>query len=213
MARRDSRDDEHTDLEQSIRSAWEAKDLDTAATLAIEGYASEILSFLSSRLGSWSSGQEVFSMFAEDLWTGLGRFGWRCSMRTWAYALARNAANRYSSSPHNRVSRNLALSQPELLSVIVERARSATQTHRRTEIKDRFRILRERLDLDDQMLLILRIDRDMTWRDIAIAMGGDMQLEGDALARESARLRKSFERIKTELKRMAKEAGLLGASS
>jgi RNA polymerase sigma-70 factor (ECF subfamily) len=152
-------------------------------------------------------------MFAEDLWSGLARFGWRCSMRTWAYALARNAANRYASSPHNRGSRNLGLSQSEQLSEIVERDRSTTQVHLRTEIKDRFRALREQLDLDDQMLLILRIDRDMTWRDIAIAMGADAELEQHAMARESARLRKSFERIKTELRRMAKEAGLLGASS
>ena len=171
MATRESTGDEHSDLERRIRNAWQANDLDSAATLALAGYAAEILSFLSSRLGSSSSGQEAFSMFGEDLWTGLARFGWRCSMRTWAYALARNAANRYASSPHNRVSRNLDLAQPELLSAIVERARSTTQVHRRTEIKDRFRALREQLDLDDQMLLILRIDRDMTWRDIAIAMG------------------------------------------
>jgi RNA polymerase sigma-70 factor (ECF subfamily) len=199
-----------TDLESSIRSAWEAKDFERAATMTLRGYAGEILSFLSARLRSASDGQEAFSMFAEDLWQGLPQFGWRCSMRTWAYTLARNAASRYASSPHNRGERNLTLSKSGRLSALVENVRSATQVHQRTEVKDRFRALRERLDQEDQMLLILRIDRDMAWRDIAIAMSGDVELDDETVVRESARLRKSFERVKAELKRMAEEEGLLG---
>ena len=142
-----------SDFEQSIRAAWEAKDYESAATLTLQGYASEILSFLSARLRSASDGQEAFSMFAEDLWQGLPQFGWRCSMRTWAYTLARNAASRYVSSPHNRVDRNLTLSKSGRLSALVENVRSATQIHQRTDVKDRFRALRERLEPDDQMLL------------------------------------------------------------
>jgi hypothetical protein len=60
------------------------------------------------------------------------------------------------------------------------------------------------------MLLILRVDRDMAWRDIALAMSGDSNLDDDAVARDSARLRKAFERVKSEIKRMAREEGLLG---
>jgi RNA polymerase sigma-70 factor, ECF subfamily len=205
--------DEQADPEQAIRRAYEQQDLETAATLALEAYASEILSFLGARLRRQSDAQEAFSMFAEDLWNGLPRFAWRCSMRTWAYTLARNAANRYMASPQNRVERNLTLSKPGRLSALVERVRSATHVYQRTEVKDRFRALRERLDADDQLLLILRIDRDMEWRDIAIASSGDADLDDDAIDRESARLRKSFERVKTELKRMAEEEGLLGPRS
>ena len=205
--------DEQAEFEQTVRSAWEAKDFDAAATLAVERYANEILTFLSARLRSQSDGQEAFSMFAEDLWVGLPQFGWRCSVRTWAYTLARNAANRYASGPHNRVGRNLTLSKPSRLSMLVERVRSATQIHQRTDVKDRFRALRERLEPDDQMLLVLRIDRDMPWRDVAVAMSGDAELDDDGIARESARLRKNFERIKVELKRMAEEDGLLGSRS
>jgi RNA polymerase sigma-70 factor, ECF subfamily len=202
--------DEQADHEQAIRRAYEQQDFETAATLALEAYTGEILSFLGARLRSQSDAQEAFSMFAEDLWNGLPRFGWRCSMRTWAYTLARNAANRYAASPQNRVERNLTLSKPGRLSALVERVRSATQVYQRTEVKDRFRALRERLDADDQLLLILRIDRDMEWRDIAIASSGDADLDDDAIDRESARLRKSFERVKIELKRMAEEEGLIG---
>lgn len=201
--------DERTDSEQGIRGAHEQRDFETAATLALEAYAGEILSFLGARLRSQSDAQEAFSIFAEDLWNGLPQFAWRCSMRTWAYTLARNAASRYASAPHNRVERNLALSKSGRLSALVERVRSATQVYQRTEVKDRFRALRERLDADDQLLLILRIDRNMGWRDVAIASLGNADLEDDAIDRESARLRKSFERVKVELKRMAEEEGLI----
>ena len=205
--------DQRADLEQAVRSAWDAKDYDSAATLAIETYADEILSFLSARLRSGTDAQEAFSMFAEDLWAGLPRFAWRCSMRTWAYTLARNAASRYATSPHQRAARNVALSKVERLSALVERVRTATHVHQRTEVKDRFRALRERLEPDDQMLLILRVDRDLPWRDIALTMAGDGDLDDDAVLRDSVRLRKAFERIKAELKRMAQEEGLLAPRS
>jgi RNA polymerase sigma-70 factor (ECF subfamily) len=202
-------DSDQSTLERIVHDAWAAGDFDTAATLAIEGYAGEILSFLISRLRNQIDGQDAFSMFAEDLWRGLPEFRWRCSMRTWAYTLARNAANRYVSSPDRQLERNLARTRPERLSALVERVRSATQVYRRTDAKDRFRALRERLEADDQMLLILRIDRGMAWRDIAIAIAGDSELDDGAIARESARLRKSFERLKTALRQMAQEEGLL----
>jgi RNA polymerase sigma-70 factor (ECF subfamily) len=60
------------------------------------------------------------------------------------------------------------------------------------------------------MLLILRVDRGMDWRDLAAAMGDEnAPLEGADLDREAARLRKRFERIKDRLRELAREAGLL----
>jgi RNA polymerase sigma-70 factor (ECF subfamily) len=202
--------DEPTDLEQKIQEAALAGDFEAAATAVFQGYGDEILSFLIARLRSPSDGREVFSTFAEDLWKGLPQFGWRCSMRTWAYALARNAANRYASAPQRNRGRNLTLSHSGRLSALVEQVRSATHVYQQTAVKDRVRALREQLDADDQMLLVLRVDRGMAWRDLAIAMAGEMELDETALEREAARLRKVFERVKNDLRQMAKEAGLLG---
>jgi RNA polymerase sigma-70 factor, ECF subfamily len=201
-----------TQLEQAVRDACDAKDFDAAATRALEAYSSEIISFLCARLRSSSDGDEAFSMFAEDIWTGLPQFAWRCSLRTWAYTLARNAANRYKVSPQNRDERNLTLAKSDRLSALIDRERTRTQLHRRTEVKNQFRALREQFDPDDQTLLILRVDRDMAWRDIAIAMSGDADLDDDAITREAARLRKNFERLKSELRRAAEAAGLVGRS-
>jgi RNA polymerase sigma-70 factor (ECF subfamily) len=198
------------DEDAAIRRAFDAGDLELAATRALEAHGSEILSFLVARLRSMSEGQEAFSMFAEDLWRGLPAFGWRCSIRTWTYALARNAANRHVAVAQRRPERNLALSQAGSVSQAVERVRSATQIHQRTDVKDRVRALREQLEPDDQMLLLLRVDRDLSWRDTAIAMCSEQELDDAAIEREAAKLRKRFERVKADLRRMAQEAGLLG---
>lgn len=201
--------DQPSEAEQKIHAFWSTSQFEDSATATLETYGDEILSFLVSRLRSPSDGQEVFAMFAEDLWVGLPKFSWRCSMRTWAYTLARNAASRYASAPQRNLARNLTLSAPGRVSVIVERVRSATHIYQRTEVKDRFRAMREKLDAEDQTLLVLRVDRGMAWRDLAIAMSGDADLDDAGIDRESSRLRKAFERVKGDLKRMAQQEGLL----
>jgi RNA polymerase sigma-70 factor (ECF subfamily) len=198
-----------TDHEQTIRAAFEAGQLETAASATLTAYGDEILSFIGSRLQNSGDAQEAFSMFAEDLWVGLPKFAWRCSMRTWAYTLARNAAVRCATAPAHRAARNLQLTRPSRLSELVERMRSATQIHLQTEFKDRMRTLREELDPEDRTLLTLRVDRGMAWRDLALAMAGDVDLDDRAIERESSRLRKAFERVKAELKRKAQREGLL----
>jgi RNA polymerase sigma-70 factor (ECF subfamily) len=202
--------DVQTRLEREIQEAFTAGRLEEAATRAMKGYGNEILGFLNARLRSESDGREAFSMFAEDFWIGLGHFNYRCSMRVWAYTLARNAANRYAKNPQRRAARNVGLSGAEHLLEAVAGVRSTTNIYQRTETKDRFKALREELDPEDQMLLILRVDRGMSFRDLAFTMTGDVELDDVALEREAARLRKSFERIKSELRRMAEAQGLIG---
>lgn len=196
--------------ESAIREACEARDFGLATTRAFETYGSEILSFLIARLRSQGDGEEAFSMFAEDLCQALPAFEFRCSVRGYLYTLARNAGNRYASAPHNRRERNLPVSAHASLSAVVERARSVTAPHKRTEVRDKVRALRERLSEEDQTLVILHIDRALPWNDIAVVMHeSGTALTAEALARESARLRKRFERVKAELKSMAIEEGLL----
>jgi RNA polymerase sigma-70 factor (ECF subfamily) len=197
------------DHEHDIRAAFDAGHLEAAASATLKAYGTEILSFLSARMRVPSDTQEVFSMFAEDMWVGLPQFAWRCSMRTWAYTLARNAATRYAITPHRRQANNVRLTCPGVLSELVERIHSTTPGYQKTAVKDRFRALREQLDPEDQTLLVLRIDRGLAWRDLAIAMSGDVNGDDESLGREAARLRKAFERVKAELRRRAEREGLL----
>ena len=198
------------DPEFLIRTACNAEDYVSAATLAIETYGAEILAFLIARLRSESKGDDVYGAFAEKLWVGLPQFEWRSSLRSWVYRLARNAANDYATAAQNRPQRNVALSLHPSLSQLIDRVRSATQAYRRTEVKDRVRELREQLSPDDQMLLILRVDRDMSWRDLALAMTDATEpLDGTALDKEASRLRKRFERVKERIRELAVAEGLI----
>jgi RNA polymerase sigma-70 factor (ECF subfamily) len=200
-----------SEIEARIQEEHARGEHSKAATLVISAYGGEILAFLISRLRSASDADEVFATFAEKLWLGIDGFEWRCTIKAWAYCLARNAANDYASAAHKRPGRNVALSQHPGLLAVVENVRSTTEAYRRTEIKDKVRALRERLSPDDQMLLILRVDRHMDFRDLAVALSApqDAALDGAQLDREAARLRKRFERVKDRLRELAREEGLI----
>ena len=91
---------------------------------------------------------------------------------------------------------------------VAARVRSSTLDHLRTEVTSAIRRLREELAEPDQMLLILRVDRSMEWREIAAALA-DEDLAGDALERETARLRKRFQFLTEKLRELARARGLL----
>lgn len=198
------------DLDQDIRRAFDAGDWESAARLAFERYGREISSFLRARLRSDEHGQEVFAMFAEDLWTGFAGFHWRCSVRCFLYVLARNASNRYMRAPERKPQRNEPLSQHASQLAISEALRQPTEPHRDTSVKDKIRALREQLSDEDRTLLFLRVDRGLAWSEIAIVLhDGERALDPDEQTREAARLRKRFERLKLELRRLARAAGLI----
>ena len=71
--------------------------------------------------------------------------------------------------------------------------------HLRTEVKSDVQKLREELTEEEQTLLILRVDRNLDWREVA-----------DILEIEEPALRKRFERLKDKLRRLAKERGIGG---
>ncbi len=201
---------QHLAIEQRIRACLHGGDLAQAATAAIEGYGDEVLGFIAGMVREPNSQREVFSMFCEDLWRGLASFKWRSTLRTWCYAIARNAFLRH----HRKLTQARQREQPLRESQMTDwtvRMRESTAPYRRTDVKSRFRLLRERLDSDDQMLLILRVDRDMAWTDIAQVMTGP--LTAPQLKTHAAALRKRFQRIKTTLRKLALEAELIPHSN
>lgn len=199
---------ELAESEATLKAACERGDYEQAARTAFERYGREVLSFIHARLRCEEAGQEVFAMFAEDLWQGIRGFAWRCSMRCWVHVLARNAVCRYTRAPHRRKERNLPLSDHPLALAHVAQPRSVTRPHCSTEIKDKIRALRQRLSDGDQILLTLHIDRALPFREVALVVH-EGPLDGLPLEREAARLRKRFERVKSELRRMATAEGLL----
>lgn len=198
------------DVESRIKAFVEAGDHQSAASLAIREYGPSIFALLVNRLRSKSDAEEVFSVFCEKFWIGLPSFEWRCRLQGWAHLIARNCANDFKGAVDNHPSRRPPFPTNQTPRELVDEARTVTANFRRTEARDRVRELREQLDPDDQMLLVLRVDQGMAWRELAVALGGGTEiLEGDELEREVARIRKRFQRIKEELRRMAAKAGLL----
>jgi RNA polymerase sigma-70 factor, ECF subfamily len=202
------------DREARIRAAFEAAELQLSATLLLELYGPEIFRFLIAKLHDPELAGDVFGDFTEDLWRGIAGFRWVCSARAWAYTLARHAASRSIKQQRKRAKRNVPLSRAEPLSEIADRVRSQTSAQLRTETRSRLTALRGQLPEEEQMLLMLRVNRELPWLDIAriLATGSlddAMQLSPHELSTEAARLRKRFQKAKEKLRRLAAEAGLL----
>jgi RNA polymerase sigma-70 factor (ECF subfamily) len=183
-------------LEDTIAERLDAGDVRAAATAAIQGYGPQILGYLTSVLRDEDLAAEAFSAFSEDLWVGLPGFRRASSFRTWAYKLAWHAAMRTARDPKKKRQAPLRSS---LASELAAKVRSSTALHLRTETKTAVQRLRDELSPEEQTLLILRIDRDLGWRDVADVMG-----------LEEAAIRKRFERVKDKLRALAQARGLLG---
>ncbi len=187
------------EAETAIRGAFDRGDVDGATTVALRSYGAEIYGFLVALAKDEADASDAFSLFSERLWQTLSKFEWQCSMRAWSYRLARNAlvdvkrGKRRGAVPLSAVSE------------IADRVRTETATFLRTETKSELQRLRATLPDEDQELLVLRIDRDMSWQELArIFAGESVTLDAEDLARESARLRKRFQLVKDRFLALAR---------
>jgi RNA polymerase sigma-70 factor, ECF subfamily len=201
---------ERVSLEARIRAHADAGDKERAATALLDGYGPELLGFLIAHLRDRDAAAEVFAQFTEDLWRGFDSFRWQCSVRVWSYTLVRHAASRHIRDARRRRRRQVSLSQAGPLSEVAEKIRTLTPAAARTEARTRVAQLRESLPLDDQTLLVLRINRKLGWKEIAQVMVKDGKIVPDAvLEKEAVRLRKRYQLAKEKLRRMAEEQGLV----
>jgi RNA polymerase sigma-70 factor (ECF subfamily) len=190
------------DPERVLRQRFEAGDLKAVATLALKVYGPEIMGFLVVVLRDPDEAGEVFSQFLEALWRGLPRFSWISSLRTWVYALARNAAHHHRRDRQRK--RQVPLSLAPEVAQVAENVRTTTLAFLRTQARTRVERLRESLDPDDQMLLILRVNRKLEWKEIARIMDdAGMDAADDDLDRVAARLRKRYQRVLDDLRQRA----------
>lgn len=195
-------------VEDELAALHRAGDLQRAATRTIEAYGPEVLGFLARVLRDEDTASEVFAQSCEDLWTGLARFEGRASFRTWFYAIAHHAASKFRRSPHERRGRHESLSEAR---DAAEQVRTQTLLYLRTEVKDRLSTIRESLSADDQLLLVLRVDRRLSFRDIAMILEDTGRLwSPDEQAKVAARLRKRFQVVKDDIRDRARAAGLFG---
>jgi RNA polymerase sigma-70 factor (ECF subfamily) len=203
--------EEREAVERDIRAHCEGGRLDRAAALLLETYGREIFRFTMSRLRDEDATSEVFSEFAENLWRSLGGFKWQCTARVWSYTLARHAMSRHIEDVRKRRARTVPLSEAGPLSEIGQKIRTETLAAMRTETKTIFAELREELPIDDQTLILLRVGRGLSWKEIARILF-ETQDGSEPLDRElnqaSARLRQRFQVVKDKLRQMARDRGV-----
>lgn len=189
-------------LEARIRDATAAGDFQRAATEALQLYGSELFGYLCNVARDEDLASDAFSATCERLWKGLPAFRWESSLRSWLYTIARNAMSTLRAHPSRRPERNASVSEIE---DIAHKIRTATLPIHRTEVREGIRALRDELSREDAELVLLRIDRKMSWRDIARVIH-----EGADPDKHTAALRKRFERAKEHLRRLATERGFVG---
>src|SRR5262245_39903075 len=105
------------DIENEVRRLAAQGDAAAAAAAAIRGYGPEILGFLFASLRSEEDADDVFSLWSERVFRNILGFSWESSLRTWAYAIARNAAANFVRGKKNRARREIAGQSSEVAAV------------------------------------------------------------------------------------------------
>jgi RNA polymerase sigma-70 factor (ECF subfamily) len=185
-------------VEAKVQELLAAGDLRGAATAAIQGYGPKVLGYLRSILRDDSDAADAFSVFAEDLWRGIGNYRGEASIKTWAYKLAWCAAMHVRSDTYRRLGRRLESGETSGLVADIR-----TSSVVRDEVQRRgLDKLRATLTPEEQTLLYLRLDQQLGWNEVAEVLSG----AGEPV--EAATVRKRYERLKTDLARLAREQGL-----
>lgn len=186
------------DVEARVYALLDAGDTDGAASAAIEAHGHAVYAYVC-RLLRGDDALDVFSQWAEDLWRGLSGFRRECRLRSWSFKLAYHAAARFRRDPYRARRERLPSSAASRLAVSVAQSSLMAPGGRREQLRK----LAETLDPEEQSLLFLRLDRELSWDECA-----DI-LSGDGTAVTPVALRKRYERLKEKLGRMAKDEGLL----
>lgn len=204
--------DNRAEAEQRIRDACESDDPEAAAIDAIETFGQEILGFLRTLLRDDIAAADAFALCCDGLWRGLADFDWHCSVRVWAFALARHAADRDGSLASRPPGESTPPSESAFPAEVIQQVRAAMLADSSVEAKSRMRQLREQLPLEDQTLLILRVDEQLSWHELAEVMAYDGQAPSEAaLDEEATRVRERIQLAKEQLRKLAVEQGLISS--
>ncbi len=183
------------DVEARVTALLAAADYRSAATEVIRGYGPRALGYLHRLLGNDTDASDAFSMFAEQVWRGMVNFEGRSSVKTWAFKAAWSAAMKVRDDAWRRLREGLPSSAA---SHLAEEVRTNTAVKLET-LRQELEVLRAELNAEDQTLLALRLDQELTWEEVAEVLS----TEGRTV--DAATLRKRYERIKGRLAAIVRE--------
>jgi DNA-directed RNA polymerase specialized sigma24 family protein len=179
-------------LEQRVRRLAAEGRVGRAAGRVLKAHGSELFGFLVAVLDNYRGAAHVYADAAKAMERALAGARWTCSLRTLAYSVVRRELARHLRANAARLGEGPAeiddaektLScRPVALSMAVAR-------------------LRGRLADEDRELLILRVDRQLEWEDIAISSLG-WDAPRDALAKEVERVVARMDEIRKQLAEVA----------
>jgi RNA polymerase sigma-70 factor, ECF subfamily len=187
-------------LEDAARDELARGDLGAAAERAIRGYGPQLLGYLAAVLRDADEADDVFADACEKLLRGIDGFRSEGTLRAWAYRIVWCALQDHLRDRRRARERRYRSHE---LSEAAAAVRESTRPYLRTSVRDRFDDLRARLAPDEQTLLILRLGRGLSWREVS------QVLSRPGLPEEEAALRKRFERVKLKLRELARSEGLI----
>lgn len=183
------------EVEERIAAAMAAGDHRAAATEVIRGYGPRILGYLNVVLRDDLDAGDAFSLFAEAVWRGMPAFAGRSSARTWAFKAAWSAAMKVRDDAWRRLGRRLDTGEASVLAAEVRTRTGLRYERQRAELET----LRLLLSDEDQTLLVLRLDQELSWEEVAEVLA----LDGEPV--QVATLRQRFARIKERLAEIIRE--------
>ena len=176
---------------RAIDEALRRGDFARATHELLAAYGEELFGFLRAVGDDRRAARDAYHLVGERMLRELPDFCGRCSLRTWIYALACRALStereksKASASGRSSIAASTAPFGP----------------YRRALTNVPAQLLAS-LPSVDRELLVLRVDRLLSWRDLAWTTIGDLASEC-RLRAEAARLRRRFARIRLDLLRRA----------
>lgn len=185
-------------IEEQVLALLAEGNAKKAATLVLRIFGPEVLGFLENALRDPDDARDVFQGFSEDLWNWLPSFRGG-GLRAASYKIAWHSAARFRRGAWQRHRERMRSTMASRIAATI----TSPESRLATKPRDRLQRLRASLDTEERTLLILRLDRELAWNEVAEVLSS----EGDAV--DAAAVRKRFERVKDKLAKLAREQGLL----
>jgi len=194
-------------MDAEILALIRASDAHGATAELLKLHGAEVYGYVRSLLKDDDAADEAFAQASENVLLGIAAFRGECSLRTWFYVVARHAALQELKRGSRRRGERISIWEKHLAAPV----RTATLAYRSTQVKDRVAELRASLSANERELLVLRVDRKLSWDEIALVCAEQAApaVEALDLKKAAARHRKQFERVKDKLRELARAAGLL----
>lgn len=172
-------------------------DVPGAAGALFHALGAEIAGYLAASCRDGETAREAYARTQEAVLRGLPGFDGRSSLRTWLYVVARSQLLRVLRDDARRTRRLTPIDHhPEAWDRPVPRSTTQPSASRFDEL----RRLRAMLSEEDREILVLRVERDLSWEEVARVFAGD-SADAAQLKREASRLRKRFQAIRDRVAR------------